>query len=247
MPPTRAPLPEALSAPPGGRALVLASYAEAEVLGCGGTAALHVEQGDAVRVVVTCDGTAGTVGDDVFVRRNEARAGGRKLGLGDYSFLGYPEQRQPTPDELAEIIARVAEEVLEYRPGLIYAPWMGEHQLDHHVLARAARAAIAISGFTGEAWGYEVWTPVTATRVVDVSSVWDKKLAAICEHASQLGLADLLHAATGLGAQRSLYLEPGARQGEAFAPLLAGFPADRAELDAIARATLRMGGRRSCG
>jgi LmbE family N-acetylglucosaminyl deacetylase len=247
MPPTRAPRPEALAAPPSGRVLILASHAEAEVLGCGGTAAMHAEQGDDVRVVVACDGTAGVVGDDVFVRRNEARSGGRRLGLSDYVFLEYPEAREPTADEMAEVIARVAEEVLDYRPDLIYAPWIGEHELDHHVLARATRAAIAVSGHGGQSWGYEVWTPVVATRVVDVSGVWDKKLAAICEHASQLGFADLLHAATGLGAQRSLYLESGARQGEAFVPLLGGFPADRAELDSIARATLRMGGRRSCG
>ena len=211
---------------------------------------MHAEQEDPVRVVVAFDGTAGIVGDDVLVRRNEARAGGRKLGVADYVFLGYPEQRELTADELAELIVRVAEELLEYRADVIYAPWIGEHELDHHVLARATRAAIAVAGFSGQSWGYEVWTPVVAARVVDVSSVWDRKLAAICEHASQLGLADLLHAATGLGAQRSIYLEPGARQGEAFVPLLDGFPADRLELDSIARAGLRMrlrGGERSCG
>jgi LmbE family N-acetylglucosaminyl deacetylase len=247
MPPTRAPRPEALSAPPRGRVLILASHAEAEVLGCGGTAALHAGQGDPVRVVVACDGTAGVVGDDVFVRRNEALAGGRRLGVKDYTFLGFPEEREPSADEMAGVIARVAEELLDFRPDVLYAPWFGEHEHDHHVVARAARAAVAVSGFAGESWGYEVWTPVAAARVVDVSDVWDRKLAAICQHVSQLGLGDLLHAATGLAAQRSLYLDPGARQGEAFVPLLGDFPADRAELDSIARATLRLGGRRSCG
>ena len=97
----------------------------------------------------------------------------------------------------------------------------------------------------------EVWTAIvtdwSVRRVVDVSRVWDLKIAALCEHASQLALADLLHAATGMSAQRSLHLGPGARRAEAFAPLLVGLPADREELDAIARVRLMLGGRRACG
>ena len=73
----------------------------------------------------------------------------------------------------------------------------------------------------GRAWGYEVWTPLVPTRVVDITPVWEKKQAAIVQHASQLGYGDLVHRTLGLNAQRSLYLARRARYGEAFAPLLA--------------------------
>jgi len=231
-------LPDILSAPPRGRVLALAPHADDEVLGCGGTLALHAAQGDPVRVVVAFDGAAGRSpgASDALVRRGEARTGGRRLGLCDYVFLGHPEGHWPSAAELERGVARLVRELADFRPDVVYAPWMGEQHLDHQVLARAARSALCAARFRGQAWGYEVWTPLVPARVVDVTSTWEQKLAALCAHASQLALADLLHAASGLGAQRSVYLGRRARQGEAFAPLVADFPADAQELDLLARA-----------
>jgi LmbE family N-acetylglucosaminyl deacetylase len=242
-----------LGAPPRSRALVLAACADDEVIGCGGTLALHAEGEDedgggaGVRVAIAPGDPGSGVGEDVLVRRNEARAGGRRLGVRDYVFLAPDKDDVDGGGGLARFAARFAEMVIEYEPDVVYAPWLGEHHLARHVAARAARAALAACEFPGEAWGYEVRTPLVAARVVDVSRVWDRKIAALCEHASQLELGDLLHAATGMGAQRSLHLGPGARRAEAFAPLLIGLPADREELDTIARVRLMLGGRRACG
>jgi LmbE family N-acetylglucosaminyl deacetylase len=231
-----APLPAARARPPRGRVLALAPHADDEVLGCGGTLALHAEQGDSVRVVVAFDGDGGARGaDEARARRTEARTGGRRLGVRDYVFLGHPEGHAPRADELERGAARLAQEIEAFRPDVVYAPWIGEHHVDHHVLSRAARSALCAVRFAGEAWGYEVWTPLSATLVVDVTASFEQKLAALCAHASQLALADLLHRTAGLGAQRSAYLGPRGRQGEAFAPLLDGFPADRGELDLLSR------------
>ena len=247
-PPVRSPRPEVLEGPSSGRALIVAAHADDEVIGCGGTAALHSELGDAVRVVVALDDTEPGAAVDPSLRRNEARAGGRRLGLRDYHFLlAGAAESSPGPLEMAVAATRVAEQVIEFRPDLVYAPWFGEHLFAHHALCRATRAALAACEYAGEAWGYEVRTPLVATRVVDVTSVWDRKIAALCEHTSQLALGDLLSAVTGLGAQRSLHLGTGARRGEAFAELLVGLPVDRVELDLIARTRLMLGGRRACG
>ena len=245
--PERAPEPEVLAVPPRGRALVFAACADDEVIGCGGTLALHAERGDEVRVVVALSPERPVARGDTLVHRNEARAGGRKLGVRDYAFLSSEAEHADASEGLARSAARFAEQVIEFAPEVVFAPWLGEHRLARHFAARAARAALAACEFAGRAWGYEVRTPLVAARVVDVSKVWDLKIAALCEHVSQLELGDLLHAATGMGAQRSLHLGPGARRAEAFSPLLVGLPADREELEAIARVRLMLGGRRACG
>jgi LmbE family N-acetylglucosaminyl deacetylase len=188
-----------------------------------------------VRVVVAFDGAAGDALHDPAARSREARAGGRRLGVRDYAFLDHPEGHRPGLEELARGAAELAREVRTFAPELVYAPWAGEHHLDHHVLARAARVALCAAGFRGVALGYEVWTPLVPTRVVDVTPVFDLKLSALCAHASQLGLGDLLHSTAGIAAHRSAYLGRGGRQGEAFAPLMAGFPADPEELACLAR------------
>ncbi|MEM7306545.1 MAG: PIG-L family deacetylase [Planctomycetota bacterium] len=226
----RAPLPEALERPPEGRALVFVPHADDDVIGCGGTSALHVEQGDPVKVVVIYSGVEGDPDGRydpaqlIELRKREAQAGGRHLGLDDYEFWGYPEGHEPPVSQLFEAAQRVAETVHGYSPDVVYAPWVGEQHIDHHVAARVVRMGLQLADFGGDAWGFEVWTPLVATRIVDITGLYQRKVAALHEHRTQLEYTDHVHKALGMHAQRSLYLPSGSRWGEAFRPL--GPPSD---------------------
>lgn len=232
----RAPLPQALDAPESGPLLVLAPHPDDEIIGCGGTLCLHARQGDSVHVLVAFDGGASDPAelyeqDELSeMRHEEARAGGAELGLSSYEFWDYPEGHDPEPVVLQFAARRLAARIAELAPRTVYAPWIGEHHLDHHVLARATLLALDMAEFSGRAWGYEVWTPLVPTRIVDITPVWEHKQAAMLQHASQLGYGDLVHRTLGLNAQRSLYLARRARYGEAFAPLRAA--AERARIRA---------------
>jgi LmbE family N-acetylglucosaminyl deacetylase len=212
----RAPLPTAFDAPPRGRVLALAPHADDEVIGCGGTLAMHRAQGDRVTVLIAFDGA---LGGDPEVRRREALAAGARLGVRDYRFWNHPEGHEPDTASFSAAADELAWLLRDEPPDIVYAPWIGEHHVDHHVLSRVARAALELAHFDGLALGYEVWTPLVAERVVDVTGMWPRKLAALAEHRSQLAHNDLVHKALGLAAHRSLYLKRGARYGEAFAPL----------------------------
>jgi LmbE family N-acetylglucosaminyl deacetylase len=228
----RAPLPEALARPPRGRVLVLAPHTDDEVIGAGGTCALHVAQGDPVSVIVAYDGIEGDPerrferAELIALRQRESRAGGAHLGLKAYEFLGHPEGHVPGPAALLAGARSLAERVRALEVDTVYAPWIGEHHLDHHVLARAVRLALALAGFRGAAWGYEVWTPLVPTRIVDVSAVHARKEAALREHRSQLSYHDLVTKGLALSRQRAMYLAKEAQHGEAFAPLGAPFGCD---------------------
>lgn len=229
----RAPRPETALGPPHGRVLLLAPHADDDVLGAGGTCALHAAQGDFLQVVVVYDGLAGDPerrfepAELAERRRREARAGGAHLGLTRYEFLGHPEGHLPSPAELLAGAHSLAERVRLHAIDTVYAPWVGEHHLDHHVLARATRLALALAGFRGAAWGYEVWTPLVPTWIVDVSTVQARKLAALAEHRTQLAYHDIRAKGLALSAQRAMYLAPEATHGEAFAPLGEPFGSDR--------------------
>ena len=232
----RAPLPEAVHDPDPGRVLVIAPHADDDILGCGGTASLHALQKDPVHVLVVYDGVAGDPegrfdpAELVEIRRAEARAGGACLGLEDYEFWGYPEGHVPAAAEIRIGAERLASRMAELEPDIVYAPWIGEYHLDHHVLARVVRAACALSDFRGTAWGYEVWTPLVATRIVDVTRVYPMKVQALKKHQSQLQYADIVHYGLGLNAHRSVYLPEGSHFGEGFCPLGEADEEDRAAL-----------------
>jgi LmbE family N-acetylglucosaminyl deacetylase len=213
--------------------LLLAPHPDDDVLGAGGTCALHAAQGDPVHVLIAYDGLGGdpegrwSPEELRALRQRETRAGGAHLGLADYEFWDYPEGHLPAPGQLLAAARRLARRVEELAPDTVYCPWAGEHHVDHHVLARTARLALALAGFRGAAWGYEVWTPLVPTLVVDVTSVYEAKVAALREHRSQISYRDLVHKGLALSAQRAMYLEPEARHGEGFAPLGEPFGSDR--------------------
>jgi len=86
------------------------------------------------------------------------------------------------------------------------------------VLAHGTRLALEMSEHPPLVLGCEVWTPLAATRVVDISSVWERKRSALQEHRSLPGQRDLAHVALGLSAQRSAWLPAPGLYAEAFAP-----------------------------
>jgi LmbE family N-acetylglucosaminyl deacetylase len=227
----RAPLPETREAPRRGRVLYFAPHADDDVIGGGGTLCKHAAQGDDVRVVVVFDGRRGDPDEKhdpteyVARRRAEALAAGAHLGLSDYAFWDYPEGHEPSTEELLTAARGIAAEVADYAPDVVYAPWAGEHHVDHHVLARGVRLGLALAGFGGEALGYEVWTPLVPTLIVDVTDVQARKEAALAEHVTQQDAIEAMSfKALALSGHRAMYLAPEARHGEAFRPL--GPPSD---------------------
>lgn len=221
----RAPLPRAELQPPRGRVLLLSPHADDDVIGAGGTVCLHAAAGDPVHVIVVYSGLRGdpdgrySPEEYLALRKREARAGGAHLGFRDYEFWDYPEGHEPSPEDYRVAARRLAQRIGELRPDIVYAPWVGEYHIDHHVLARATRMALSALDFRGTAWGYEVWTPLVPTKIVDITHVYELKVAALREHRSQLEYNDLLHMALAITAQRAMYVQQGSRHGEAFRPL----------------------------
>jgi|YNPNPStandDraft_1061719.scaffolds.fasta_scaffold45592_3 LmbE family N-acetylglucosaminyl deacetylase len=190
------------------RILVVAAHPDDLETACGGTVALLIERGVEVALLLCTDGDIGTH-DPGFtretlaaVRREEAQAGARVLGLQSVFFLGHPD------GELVADLALRAEIAHIYRrwqPDTVFTfdPfWAGQAHPDHTAAGRAAVDAYMPSKM-------ELYHPeqlVDGVRVadvkrffffggsnregeitIDISSAWEKKLAATRCHASQFG------------------------------------------------------------
>ena len=226
---------ETLNQPDPGSVLVFAPHPDDEVIGCGGTLALHAAHGDRVHVAVVFDGAAGdptgTWEPELLVRRrrDEALAGGRALAgtsLGfRYEFWGHAEGHEASEREIEDAAARMVRAAAETGARTVYAPWAGDAHTDHRLVARALGRALASPDWpttVESVWGFEVWTPLDPERVIDIGRVIENKRTALACHATQsadfeLERGDALtHRALGLGAYRSQHIGRRARYAEAF-------------------------------
>jgi N-acetylglucosamine malate deacetylase 1 len=107
------------------RVLVFAAHPDDEVLGMGGTIAVHAAlRGDSVRIVCVTDGSSTQYPDDAKRRsqkEQEARSAAAELGVDDYVHLDLPDMRLDTLAHV-EVNRVVEEQVRELAPQVVYTP-----------------------------------------------------------------------------------------------------------------------------
>jgi len=223
----RPPLPRVVDRPPEGRTLILAPHPDDETFGMGGTLRLHVEQGDRVEVIFLSDGGFGDPdghfeGQDYKVlRRTEAAAACRVLGVSDISFYGYPDHHPTISEEALEDLAgRLASDVQNRDAANLYFPWPGDCHQDHWATAVAALKALKQLSPDIRAFGYEVWSAMVPDVIMEMTSTVQVKMKAATCYESQLRYTPYMPITKGLMAYRSLFLKlkPGEppRYAEAF-------------------------------
>lgn len=229
--PSRRPRP--IAKWPERRVLVLAPHADDEVIGCGGAVALHVAAGAEVKVVIATDGARGdarllqpnltdearaSIQKEVVRRRQqEALEASRVLGVAEPEFLGAPDGALRADGEFVAQLTRI---VAEFRPEMVYLPFVMDQHEDHwqcnHLLAQAVARRPRGSGAM-IVRGYEVWAPLVANRLADITSVAAIKQAALEAYRSQLDDRDYKAAIGGLNKYRAMHLpQSDGRQAEAF-------------------------------
>ncbi|HXG75592.1 MAG TPA: PIG-L deacetylase family protein [Gaiellaceae bacterium] len=180
------------------RILVVAAHPDDEVLGMGGTIALHTSRGDAVRVLVVTDGSSSQYPGDEAVRarkEEEAIRAARELGVTDYVHLDLPDMRL---DTLAHVdVNRVLEEhVRDLEPQVVYAVQPDVNR-DHRVLFDSV--AVATRPLPGQPvrrlltfapTSSTEWTPAPVNWFVpnwfvDVTETIERKVAAFAHYETE--------------------------------------------------------------
>jgi LmbE family N-acetylglucosaminyl deacetylase len=192
------------------RILVVTAHPDDVDFGAAGTVATWTKAGYAVTYCIVTDGDAGGFdpavprGEIAGIRQAEQRAAAAELGVSDVRFLGYPDGRVVVSLDLRRDISRVIRDVRPQRV-LTQSPQRNFERIyashpDHLAVGEAALCAVYPDARNPFAHpdlmdeGYEAWTVLEtwlmaapgAGHVVDVTDVYDRKLAALTHHASQL-------------------------------------------------------------
>ena len=176
--------------------VVVAAHPDDAEISVGGSMLLMVDAGLKVGVVDVTRGEMGTRGTRED-RDAETRAASELLGLSARENLDLPDGRVRVSVEARETLARI---LRQYAPDLVIAHHWNDHHPDHAATGRLAREAWYLSGLKrlAEIDGgpparrprrllhFMSHTPFDPTLVVDVGSVWDRKLEVVRCYKSQL-------------------------------------------------------------
>ena len=175
--------------------LVIAAHPDDEVLGCGGTIARHVIDGDTVNIVFMSDGVKSRINstDDAVDNRKKAAINASKvLGLScEHIFLGFPDNSIDTIP-LLELVQSLEKVVQKFLPDVVYTHHAGDLNIDHQLTHDAAMTACRpLPGFcVKEIYSFEVlssseWSvkkPFIPNYFVDISTTFELKMLAIKQY-----------------------------------------------------------------
>ncbi|MFM8304736.1 MAG: PIG-L deacetylase family protein [Actinomycetota bacterium] len=191
------------------RVLVVVAHPDDIDFGTAGSVAVWTDRGIEVQYCLVTDGDAGGSDPTISrvemaeIRRDEQTEAAKLVGVTDLHFLGFPDGRVEASLELRHAITRVIRQVRPQRvvgmsPVRNFDRIFASHP-DHLATGEATMSAVYPDSRNPFAFpdlldnGYEPWSVDevlltvhgTPDRFVDITDVFDRKLAALLCHESQ--------------------------------------------------------------
>jgi LmbE family N-acetylglucosaminyl deacetylase len=185
--------------------LIVAAHTDDEALGCGGTIARHVAEGDVVYAVFMADGVSARAqaDRDDLANRNAAAEHAREiLGIRENVYLGLPDNRLDSLP-LIEVIQRLEPIVRQLQPNIIYTHHHGDLNVDHRITHQAVltacrpmpgshvQAIYAFEVMSSTEWATPTAESFVPNHYVDISDQLNAKMAAL--RAYQVEMRDAPH------------------------------------------------------
>lgn len=179
--------------------LIVASHPDDEILGVGGTAAVHAARGDTVVTMILAEGaTSRDPVRDTKSREPElaalkaaAAAAARALGLEPPRFGGLPDNRMDGC-ELLDVVKIVETLIADVEPDIVYTHHGADLNVDHRVTHQAVltacrplpgtkpRAIYSFETVSSTEWSTADVGPAFRPQLyVDVSDMLERKLKAL--------------------------------------------------------------------
>ncbi|MCF6158421.1 MAG: PIG-L family deacetylase [wastewater metagenome] len=197
------------------RVIVLSPHPDDDIIACGGTVYKYHLMGSEITVVYMTDGRKGNhqykEEELVLIRRDEAQKAAAAVGINKLIFLNNRDSElalsRKTVKELFEIL-------MNHKPEAVFLPFFLDNHHDHSATSQIFLSA-ASSLASCVCYLYGIWTPLPTFNVIsDITACLEMKIRALHEHKSQLELADLVGAVTGMSRYYSVmnngngYVEP---------------------------------------
>jgi len=122
--------------------LVVAAHPDDEALGCSGTMARHIKNGDKVAVVFMTNGIGARNprSQDIDSRSLAANNACKSIGITSVTYNNFPDNSLDTVSFL-EVVKSVEDSIQKLNPQIIYTHHKGDLNIDHQITHKAVLTA----------------------------------------------------------------------------------------------------------
>jgi len=186
--------------------LVVAAHPDDEVLGCGGTIAKHINNGDKVHILILAEGITSRdkirnrnkSEDKVTKLKDSAKKAHEILGSSSLKILDFPDNRMDSVD-LLDVIKVIENEINEINPEIIYTHHSNDLNVDHRITHQAVftacrpePGAIVEKMYCFEVPSSTEWqdhragAPFIPNTFINISNTLTKKIKALKAYKSEM-------------------------------------------------------------
>lgn len=180
--------------------LVVAAHPDDEALGCGGTIARHIDQGDTVFTIFVADGVTSRANanqNDLMRRETSAELAREVLGVSKNFYLGLPDNRLDSLP-LIEVIKPIEKIIQDIQPNIVYTHHIGDLNVDHCITHKAVltacrpmaknsvQAILSFEIMSSTDWAFSNSELFIPNYFVDISSHLEKKMDALGAYSMEM-------------------------------------------------------------
>jgi len=179
--------------------LVVAAHTDDEALGCGGTIARHVAEGDQVHLLFMTDGVGSRDGLDeaAEARQKAAQQAALVLGVSSSTNLNFPDNCMDTV-ALLDLVKEIEAKIQAIQPQVIYTHHLGDLNIDHQITHKAVLTACrpqpnfcvkeiyAFEVLSATEWNSPNTQPFVPNVFIDITNHLPTKIKALQAYAEEM-------------------------------------------------------------
>lgn len=180
--------------------LVIAAHPDDETLGCAGTLAKHISDGDVVNVVFMTNGLSARkdIAETDLQVRNEGMINAMKvLGVNHYQCFDFPDNKMDSIP-LLTVVKAIEQVIDDFHPTIIYTHFAHDLNIDHQITHQAVMTAcrpiignsvkniLSFEVLSSTEWQSTSHPSFQSQYIVDITSYWHKKEQALLCYQEEL-------------------------------------------------------------
>jgi LmbE family N-acetylglucosaminyl deacetylase len=182
------------------KVLVVAAHADDEALGCGGTMARHISQGDIVKVIFMTNGVSAR--SDVSSKDEDERhclmlRALSAIGVEDHECFDFPDNQMDSVP-LLNIIKAIESVIDIFQPSIVYSHFAHDLNIDHRITHQAVMTAcrpvtgnsvkkiLSFEVLSSSEWNSTSSPIFNPQYIIDISPYWQKKVDALLCYKEEL-------------------------------------------------------------